>query len=375
MPFPTSENKNRVAGAETIAICLILTCSLQIMENLLPKIPIFPWLRLGLAYWVLLPFLIRFGVGQTLLLFFFRNLITLLYGGQIFSAFLISSSAGLLTIATTGFAARHLFQRGLVGLIGYSVLMAVTFNVLQLFVVNQLLIQHVDFYFQLSPILFWSAVSGTLIALLVAGSRRSLETLFATELTLSSRPGSQSRAPLPFRIPAAVAIGVMLFVLILVVEMKAFQAGLIVVLLLMNRFRNLKVLFYAWPFYFYIAFLHLFRTEGVYLLGEWVTREGLDAFLYYAARTTNIILCGQWIGGFVPMLVQRWPTNRFVTGVSYALPMMPAIFGISIALGKDLLKRIARRDFDNLLDPIVQKLLETFQKLADQPPPAFTSRA
>lgn len=351
--------------AETLAVCLILACSLQIMENLLPKIPIFPWLKLGLAWWILLPFLIRFGVRHTLMLFLFRNLITLLYGGQIFSSFLISSSAGLVSIALAGSILRALYRNNRLGLIGFSVVMAATFNVVQLGVVNQLLIQHSEFYYQLPPILLWSTVSGSLIALLVYRSQQALEGLFSAELVLPERSAVQQPAEISAGNLLPVLLGVAFLGLILYVDQTAVQAGFIIVLLLLSRFRNLKVLIFAWPFYLYIAFLHLFRTEGVYILGEWITQEGLDAFLYYTARTTGIILCGQWIAPFIPALVRNRYGNRYLKGFTYALPILPAIFGISIALGRDLLKRIGKRDLNNLLGPIIQRLLSEFGRMEE----------
>ncbi len=338
------------------------------MENLLPKIPIFPWLRLGLAYWVLLPFLIRFGVFHALLLFLFRNLITLVYGGQIFSAFLISTVAGILTFSIIAPTGRFLYKRNKIGLIGFSVVLACSFNIVQLVVVNQLLIQHHDFYFQLSPILFWSLISGSLMAFLIFKSQGTLNYLFSLELELPVKKDSGREKGSMVRYCLSLISAVLFFFLIFYVEKLPFQFGFIPALLLINRFRNLTVLLYAWPYYFYLAFLHLFRTEGVYIFGEWITREGLDAFMYYTARTTNIILCGQWIARFLPVLINRYTGNRYLKGVLFALPILPAIFGISISLGRDLIGKIRHREFDNLLEPVVRKLLDEFRQLNNPNP-------
>jgi uncharacterized membrane protein len=363
MPFPTKHDSPPVVKPETFAICLLLTCSLQIMENLLPKIPIFPWLRIGLAYWVLLPFLIRFGVIQALFLFLFRNLMTLIYGGQVFSSFLISTSAGLVSILVIGTMGRFLFNRNKIGLIGLSVLLACSFNVSQLVVVDQLLIRHQEFYFQLAPILIWSLVSGALIALLVYKSQPTLEHLFAMDISLpQSKPSSNSPV-----VPASSSLYALLalsgFSSIFLFEDIIVQLVYLPVLVLIARIRNLKLLIHAWPFYFYIAWLHLFRTDGVYILGQWITKEGWDAFLFYAVRTTNIILCGQWVARYIPSLLRRIKNNRFLEGAGFALPLLPSIFGISIALGKDLFGKVKAKEFQNLLDPVVERMLAEFNKL------------
>jgi uncharacterized membrane protein len=368
MQFLTDHKISKPPSAETLAICLVLTCSLQIMENLLPKIPIFPWLRLGLAYWILLPFLIRFGVLHTLLLFMSRNLITLIYGGQIFSSFLISSCAGVLTFALTGSLVRALYLRKKIGLVGFSVLLACSFNAIQLGVVNLLLVQHSDFYFQLSPILFWSLISGCLTAFLVFKSRDTLIQLLSREFNLKIQPSSGQNSGFGISFYLQIAAASLFFVVIFLTKGLSYQLIFIPALLVVNRFKNLKILLFAWPFYFYIATLHLFRTDGVYIVSEWITREGLDAFLFYTARTTNIILCGQWMAAFLPSLISRYTKNRHLKGILLALPILPALFGISIGLGRELFIKIKNRQLGNLLDPIIEKLLGEFFRLEHTDP-------
>ena len=363
MPFPINRKEPAAVRPETFAVCLVLTCSLQIMENLLPKIPIFPWLRLGLAYWVLLPFLIRFGVRQALLLFLFRNLITLIYGGQIFSSFLISTSAGLLSLSVFGTVGRLFLIRNKIGLIGLSVLLACSFNINQLVIVDFLLIRHRDFYFQLAPILFWSAVSGSLIAALVYKSRHVLDRLFSKSYSLSKSVAELNEASLKSSEKLSAAVSMIVFCSLFFFNNWKIQAIYLVVLVVVTRFKNIRLLKHSWPFYFYIAWLHLFRTEGVYVFREWITAEGLDSFLYYAFRTTNIIVCGQWFARYVPALLKSIKTNRFLEGTGFALPVLPAIFGLSIAMGKELLQKVKSREFNELLDPIIERLLEEFKEI------------
>ena len=170
MLSPTEPKPSTELFPQIFAFCLLLASSLQIMENLLPKIPIFPWLRLGLAYLILLPFLLRFGAFKTLMLFNCRNLITRVYGGQIFSAFLISTLSGVFSIGIVGNIVFYLYHKKVLGLIGTSVILACAFNLMQLLIVNFLFIRHGDFFFQVSPLLLWSLLSGSLIAFLVKKS-------------------------------------------------------------------------------------------------------------------------------------------------------------------------------------------------------------
>lgn len=367
MLFPT-DSQNRLhtrLTAERFAICLLLVCSLQIMENLLPRIPIFPWLRIGLAYWIILPFLLRFGVLPTLALFLLRNLMTLIYGGQVFSAFLISSLAGLVSLGGLGFIVFHLYHRKTLGLLGSSLTLALGFNLSQLIIVDRLLIQHSDFYFQLAPICLWSMISGTMIALLVFKSRHTLEHLFGEDLQMT--PQHQSIATKEFKSGDLLlfALTTGLFVAIVLLPTLTVQLAMLCLLLVGTRKRHLKLIYFAWPFYFYIAWLHLFRTDGVYIVEGWITHEGLEAFVYHTIRMTSIILCGQWLARYLPFLFNQAKGNRYLLGTGYALPILPSIFGLSIALGRDLFYQIKNRQFEELLSPVIASLLQEFEKLKD----------
>src|SRR5262245_15899678 len=76
------------------ALCLLMCASLQIMENLLPRIPVFPWLKLGLSYVIVLPFLLRFGAMAAASLLLGRNLLTLIFAGQALTTFLVGTASG-----------------------------------------------------------------------------------------------------------------------------------------------------------------------------------------------------------------------------------------------------------------------------------------
>ena len=60
---PTPLTDKIFAGA------LILSTGLQIAESLVPRVPLFPWLRLGMSWAILLPFLLSFGVRPAIALF------------------------------------------------------------------------------------------------------------------------------------------------------------------------------------------------------------------------------------------------------------------------------------------------------------------
>ncbi len=364
MQFPIEKNQLRDLTPEILAVCLLLASSLQIMENLLPRIPIFPWLRLGLSYLILLPFLLRFGVLNTLMLFLSRNLITLVYGGQIFSSFMISSISGVFSLGIVGPAAYYLYHKKQIGLLGVSVLLAGTFNVVQLIVVNLFFVQHGDFYFQLAPLLVWSLFSGSLIGFLVVKSSYGLSALFNSGQKLGFHSKEQTDKSLSRFEWIYFALVCGLFVALLAMSDIKFQWGSLAALLVVSRFRSLKTVFYAWPFYFYIAWLHLFRTDGIYVFKEWITQEGLNNFVFYSIRTTNIIICGQLLAKYVPALWKKSAGNLYVKGVGYALPVFPALFGLSISMGKEFFNQLRKRNFENLLYPVTERLVKELTSIS-----------
>ena len=356
MQSPTERGPSAELTPELFAFCLLLASSLQIMENLLPKIPLFPWLKLGLAYLILLPFLLRFGALKTLMLFACRNLITLVYGGQIFSAFLISTLSGLFSIGIVGYVAVYLYRHKLLGLLGTSITLAGAFNLMQLVIVNYLFIRHGDFFFQLAPLLFWSLISGGLIAFIVHKSKADLNQLFEDPFIFDlygQRPRAEGLTG--FRWVYLLAAGGV-FVSLLLIASLHVQLILLPLLLLITRGRNIKIIYYAWPFYFYLAWLHLLRTDGVYIYKYWITREGLENFIFYTVRTTNIIICGQWLSRYVLGLWQKSAGNFYLRSIGYALPLLPTLFGLSISMGREFFRQLRQGNFDKPLYTAIKQI-------------------
>ncbi|MDQ3003218.1 MAG: Gx transporter family protein, partial [Fibrobacterota bacterium] len=155
---------NTKVTPEAFALALLVASSFQIMENLLPRIPLFPWMRMGFSYVVILPFLLHYGPRAAFALFLARNFITVLYGGQPLTTFLIGSGSGALALLGLGQPVAWAYRRGWMGILGSSILLAAGFNLIQLAMVNFAFIRHSGFFFQVGPILAWSLISGAIIA-------------------------------------------------------------------------------------------------------------------------------------------------------------------------------------------------------------------
>jgi uncharacterized membrane protein len=347
---PTSRSSSTAAGdsfrlarpgrpsAEAFAVALLLSAALQIMENLLPRLPVFPWLKLGLSHIVLLPFLLRFGPGPAAALLLGRNLLTLLFAAGSLSTFLIGTVSGLASLLVGGFAVRLLLRHRLLGLAGAGMTMAALMNLSQLAVVEGLIIRSTAFYFQLAPMFLWSAISGAAVAWLALRSRAVLDSVFDLEGDASPDPSLLDAAALrqsrlPFLLALAALVGLFLL------PNPASQGAALFALLLFSRLRGvlragLLNLARAWPWFLYLAWLHLLLGEGAYLPGGFITREGLHDFLWFGARLAGLILLGPHLAAAFP---KRWlagSASPYARGTLAVLPLLPGLHGAAIGAGR-----------------------------------------
>ncbi len=329
---PRSQSKTPSSSritAEAFALALLVACSLQIIENLLPRIPFFPWMRLGLSYVVILPFLLEFGPIAAFALLGSWNLIAILYGGQPFTTFLIGTGAGGLALLGFGSMVRTASRRGWMGILGSSILLAVAFNLGQLALVKWFLIQHTGFYFLIGPMLTWSLFSGTLIALLVRFSEADLAHIFTLHTTVSLT--NKHKSPISAASEQIISRPILPFLLGLLALFGLFIGNLfwiqvpsLIFLLSLSQDRG-KLLLAAWPFFFYLVWLHLFHTPGEYLFRDWITqfpwRPGVNS------------------------------QSPYLQGFLLALPLLANMFESSLEFGREIGRRLWAGQRKGVLTP------------------------
>ncbi len=343
---------------ETFAISLCLASSLQILENFLPRFPLFPWLKLGLSYLVLVPFWLNYGALASAWLLTGRNLAGMLFGGTPFSSVLISSFAGLMSLLLLGWPARKALQKNWIGLLGFSILSATAFNVLQLLFVEVVLIRHAGFFFQLGPLLLWSLASGGFLGLLIFRFQKPLQKILVVGNKL--KPERKSLSPGNPRI----FLGLLVLLLLLFFLSTLWIEALVIVLIaIYDKGRSRKTLQAAWPFFAYLAWLHLWKGEGHYIWREWVTSEGLQHFLMYSLRLGGIILLSKPISRFFPWTWILRSPSVYAEGLALALPLLPHVFPVTLAAGKDLLKSLWGKD-EQAVEKILRGILNRLEEEA-----------
>ena len=340
-------------SARAFALCLLLCAAMQMMENALPRLPVFPWLKLGLSHLVLLPFLIRFGPLPACALLLGRNLLSLVFAAGPLSTFLIGTASGLSALLAGGWVVRAAVDRRLLGLSGAGMAMAALMNLSQLAVVEGLFIRNAAFYFQLAPMLAWSAVSGAAVAALAARSRPVLEALFderdpeaepsagASGAAAAGTVGSAAApadttgdgAAYPFLLCLAAMVG-----LFLLPSLPSQAAALLALLLFSARRGRWRAawagLLRAGPWFLYLAWLHLLFGDGAYLRGGLVTREGLEAFLRYGARLASLILLGPHLAAAFPRHWLAGSASPYARGLTATLPLLPGLHGAALGAGR-----------------------------------------
>lgn len=344
-------------SARIFAGALVLAAGLQIAESLVPRIPVFPWLRLGLSWAILLPFLLSFGVRPTLSLFLARNVLSLTFGGQPPSTFLVSSLSGVLAIALCGPVVAWTSRRGWIGWIGASVALSATFNALQLLVVTVVLVGHAGNLFQLGPILAWSVASGTAVAWIARRiSRPGLWTRLEEAID-SSIHGTFRETPTR---PVPLAVWSGLLVLPFAVPGTAWQLGLAgsiaIVVAAKGGVGNWLVVWRSWPYFAFLAWLHLLETPGHFLSGTPVTMEGLRSFALHGARLCSFLLVSQELSRLVPW-TRIAPTSLWARGIGLALPLLPGLFPAATRAAKRWWRDRRNPDRPGLAESILSEIV------------------
>lgn len=304
--------------ARQFAAALILASALQATESLLPRLPLFPWLRLGLSWAVLMPWLLSFGCRQALALFLCRNALVLSCGAMAGSSFLISAVSGCASLLLVAPWVRRLVDAGRLGWTGAGALLACGFNFAQLGTASGL-VGGSGLFGQTGALLLWSCASGAAVGRIAHGAWRG-----RTWEDLALRLPASSRRTLPAGAPLLAALSVVLLIASLVVSDPA-AAGLLLLLALPLDPSPRRTLAGAWPFFAWLAWIHL-PAPGHYLSWAPVSAEGVRNLARHAASLGAFLLAAQGLARSLPWDRLDRIDSTWARGLALALPCVGFLF-------------------------------------------------
>lgn len=342
---------DRTPSPRLFAGALLAASGLQLVELLLPRIPLIPWLRPGFSWIVILPFLLDFGLGPALALFLGRNLLSMAFGGQPASTFLISSVSGAATLGLLGPLLRSAYGHLWIARAGAGIMLAAGFNTLQLMVVAGVLVGSAGYFDQLGPLLLWSAASGLLVAWLSLplGDGRGWA-------RLESLAPLQQRTALSEGSPMASLLAALGMIASLVAPSIWTTALLLAAALAWGRGPALRAALHTWPFLPYLAWFHLLDTPGDLIAGEWTTRQGVARFALHTLHLWAFTAFGRILTSRLPWSRLLHIDSPWTRGFALALPHVPHLFPSAMAAGRTWWRDGRPDGGRGLLDRLIEHL-------------------
>jgi len=258
---------------------LRLAVGINALEYMLPRIPVFPWLKPGLANIVTIIWILRWGAADALLFSVVRSWITSFYFGFSLVSLGLSLSGGLVSAAGMGALWLIFGRRGWLGLAGLGIAGAVLHNTGQLCGVYLFIAATPVLWYQVPFMLSASLVFGALtgffayallpILLTTASAPAAFDAVTAGNGTLRCIAGAGLLAAsigiAVLRSPAALG---MCAVLATTLSWVLTQRKFGVLLLPFTRFRLL---------FAFVAVMYLFFSYGRSFAGlPFVTYEGIQ---------------------------------------------------------------------------------------------------
>lgn len=271
--------ENRPDEARIKAALLLLSVTLNAVEFFIPRIPLLPWLKPGLANIATIVWVARYGAFDALLYSVLRIWIVGFYFGFSLLTMALAFSGSLLSVLGMGLLWRLFGQRRLLGMIGIGVAGAALHNVGQLAAVYVLIARNGALFYQAPFMAGASAVSGALVGALAMPLWQAVE---------SGPPDSAAPAAPQAQTPArwhwvvslvflAWSVGVMGVEDRMLLCTSALLATVGVQAVLRG---SLRALIYPlktfWMLFVVVGALHVFMTHGRAI--DWLpgaSREGL----------------------------------------------------------------------------------------------------
>jgi len=142
---------------EVKCILLLTAIALNGIEYFIPRIPLFPWLKPGLANIITIVWLIKYGLRETIIFAFLRIWIVTAYFGLSFFTLTLGLTGSIFSTISMGIIWRLLGKRHWIGTIGTAICGAFFHNLGQLLMVYMMMTQNSAVLYQL-PLMVWASL-------------------------------------------------------------------------------------------------------------------------------------------------------------------------------------------------------------------------
>ena len=149
------------------ASLLLLAVALNALEFFIPRIPLFPWLKPGLANIVTMVWIIRYGYIESLLYALLRVWIVSFYFGFSFLTFSLGISGAVFACTAMALCWILLGKNKILGTVGIAIVGALFHNMGQLFAVYLLMARNARLFYQIPIMIIASVLFGTIVGLIV----------------------------------------------------------------------------------------------------------------------------------------------------------------------------------------------------------------
>lgn len=263
---------------------LLLAVALNALEFFFPRIPLFPWLKPGIANIVTIAVIIKYGYREALLFSFLRIWIVAFYFGFSFLNVSLALSGSILAISIMSIFYKLGNKRNFLGLVGISVLGAVFHNIGQLAAVYLILSQNHFIFLQIPFMIIIASITGSLNGLFASALMKSLEQDNLKVLE-STKTNSLNNNVLEEKVSPLISILLFLFCsgLIFVNNIKiliALMVSTIITVQIILKFDMKPIILPVkrfWMIFIAIAFMNLFYSYGKVIPGlKFVTYDSVN---------------------------------------------------------------------------------------------------
>jgi heptaprenyl diphosphate synthase len=261
---------------------LLISISLSALEILLPRMPLLPWLKPGLANIITILWIVRFGAKDAILFSFLRSWITGFYFGFSFTTFILSLSGGILSTTVMGLAWVILGKNKIIGTIGLGMIGALTHNLGQLGIIYLLMARNTFVFYQIPFMCGASLVFGAAIGACAPFFAKIIQNTTIVHTTTMQKHLCKSSdiskatifyASIVFTFCISLVFIKSLLILITAMILVTIVTGLICGFSVKNILYPLRF----WALFLFIAIVYLFFSYGTRIHGlPFITREGLD---------------------------------------------------------------------------------------------------